>query len=80
MTLNFCTRTARKIRRLGYARKAAARYAGLFYIFMLLVRGIMGPMNVPSQVMLYRITGSGEMSAGARAGSASPAFSGIHRH
>jgi hypothetical protein len=101
MTINFCTRTAWRIRKLGYARKAAARYAGFFYIFMLSVCGIIGAMlcpslksmageevarllrlamNVPSHVMINLITGSGKLSAGARAGRTSPGFSGIRRH
>jgi len=41
MTEEFCTRTARKIRKLGAAPKAAAFYSRFFYLSMLSVSGIM---------------------------------------
>jgi len=80
MTLNFCTRTARKIRRLGYAPKVAVRLSGLCYLFMLFLRGLMGPIGIPSQVLINQITGSGKFFSGARAGISSPDFSGIRRN
>jgi len=40
MTEEFCTRTARKIRKLGAAPKAAAFYSRFFYLSMLSVSGI----------------------------------------
>ena len=39
MTEDFCTRTARKIRRLGRPETTARRYAGFFYVSMLSVCG-----------------------------------------
>jgi hypothetical protein len=41
MTKEFCTRTARKIRKIGYAPKAAVFYSRFFCISMLSVSGIM---------------------------------------
>jgi hypothetical protein len=79
MTLNFCTGTARKIRRLGYAHKVADRISRFCYIFMLFLRGLMGPIGIPSQVLIHQITGSGKFFTGARAGIISPGFSGL-RH
>ena len=40
MSNEFCKRTARKIRKLGYAPKAAAFYSRFFYLSMLSVSGI----------------------------------------
>jgi len=41
MTEDFCTRTARKIRRLGRQKNTARRYAGFFYVSMISVCGLM---------------------------------------
>jgi hypothetical protein len=41
MTEKFCTRTARKIRKLGYAPRVAIWYSRFFCISMLSVSGIM---------------------------------------
>ncbi|PKL69201.1 MAG: hypothetical protein CVV30_06385 [Methanomicrobiales archaeon HGW-Methanomicrobiales-1] len=40
MSNEFCTQTARKIRKLGVAPKAAAFYSRFFYLSMLSVSGI----------------------------------------
>jgi len=80
MTLNFCTQTARKIRRLGYAHKVADRISRFCYIFMLFLRGLMGPLCVPSQGMNGVATGSWNFSSGASAGMISPVSFRIHRH
>jgi hypothetical protein len=37
-----CTRVARKLRRLGVAKKAAARFARIFQIMMAILGGLMG--------------------------------------
>jgi hypothetical protein len=42
MPINFCSRMAGRIRRLGYARTYAARFAGFFCISMLSVFGMTG--------------------------------------
>jgi hypothetical protein len=41
MTQNLCTRTERKLRRLGYAKKPAHLYAGFLYVSMMSVCGLM---------------------------------------
>jgi len=37
-----CTRVARKMRRLGFAKKVAARFARIFQIMMAILGGLMG--------------------------------------
>ncbi len=71
---NFCRKTARGIRRLGYAPECATRYAGFFFVSMLSVWTAAGGVNVPSETAKGWITGSGKSSAGARAGMWSPDF------
>jgi hypothetical protein len=39
MTEDFCTRTERKLRRIGQKRKTARHYAGFFYVSMVSVCG-----------------------------------------
>lgn len=41
MSENLCTRTERKLRRLGYAKKTAHLYAGFLYVSMMSVCGLM---------------------------------------
>lgn len=41
MTNRFCTRTARKMRKLGVAAKTAAFYSRFFYLSMLSVSGML---------------------------------------
>jgi len=48
MTEDFCNRTARRMRRHGYAKKVAHCYARFFYVSMLSVCGVMGTMLDPS--------------------------------
>ncbi len=76
MTQDFCTDTSRKIRKLGYARKPAIRFARFFFSLVMSVCGLMGMYYLLSQVETNRITGSGEWFSGARAGMGSPDFSG----
>jgi hypothetical protein len=76
MTRNFCTKTSRKLRDLGYAPKPALRFARFFFIIMMSVCGLMGIYYLLSQVENNWITGSGNYS-GARAGLVSPDFSGL---
>jgi hypothetical protein len=78
MTLNFCTRTATKIRRLGHPGKIARYYAGFFYILMLSVCGLLG-LFVLVSAQIPAITGSGINAAGPRAADTAPASFGIHR-
>jgi hypothetical protein len=76
MPENFCTKTARKIRKLGYARAVAIFYARFFYSVMLLVCAVMDILCVPPENM-FANAGFGKSPAGARAGIPVPAFSGI---
>jgi hypothetical protein len=74
MMENFCRRTARGIRRLGYAPKCATRYAGFFFVSMLSVWSAAGVLNVPSEAVDGWISGSGKSPAGARTGIVLPDF------
>ncbi|MCX6682383.1 MAG: hypothetical protein NTY71_05295 [Methanoregula sp.] len=83
MTEDFCTRTARKIRRLGRPEKTARRFAGFFYVSMLSVCCLMGDAPCPEgqgeegpersfalpSVQVIPGTGSGIFCADARAAS-----------
>ena len=66
MKPNFCTRTTRRIHRLGYTYKAAAFYAGFFCISMMLICAVMGALRVPSQVVNKPTNGLGQSHAAAR--------------
>jgi hypothetical protein len=48
MTEGFCARTARRIRKFGYAPKAAVRISRFCYVSMMSVSGMMGAMLDPS--------------------------------
>jgi hypothetical protein len=48
MTEYFCNRTARRIRKIGHAPKAAVRIARFCYVSMMSVSGVMGAMLDPS--------------------------------
>ena len=52
MTEDFCKRTARRIRKFGYAPKEAVRISRFCYVSMLSVCGVMGSMLDPSLVSL----------------------------
>jgi len=65
---NFCTRVARKLRRLGYAKKAAARFARIFYVLMLIACGLMGLFFIIPRELFEPITIAGRMHADARNG------------
>jgi hypothetical protein len=79
MTLNFCTRTARKLRRFGYARKVAARYARFFYVSMISVCGLFGLLDGMPEVLNWMGIGSGKSSADPRAASLLSADFGLRR-
>ncbi|HNX16858.1 MAG TPA: hypothetical protein PKM50_00855 [Methanoregula sp.] len=42
MFQDFCTRVARKLRRLGIARTVATRVSHMFYVYMIALCGLMG--------------------------------------
>jgi len=80
MTWNFCTLTARRIRRLGYTPQRAIWFAGFFFISMLSVCAAGGLLaHYPNDDCGW-ITGFGISPAGARAGIISPDFFRIHRY
>ena len=78
MSLDFCTRTTRKLAKLGYEKKVARRIARFCFVSMTLVCGLFGlfeRMKAP----IHLNTGFGMHAAGARAGTVSPASSLIRR-
>ena len=52
MTEDFCKRTARRIRKFGYAPKESVRISRFCYVSMLSVCGVMGAMLDPSLMSL----------------------------
>jgi len=80
MIQNFCRRTARGIRQLGYTPACATRYARFFFVSMLSVCSAAGVLNVPSKGVNGWTTGDGISPAGARAGTLSPYFFRIRRY
>ena len=73
MFQNFCTRVARKLRRLGVARKAAARFAKFFYVSMITMCGLFGlSFDIP-QELFEPIAIAGKMHADTRYGTLLPA-------
>jgi len=78
MIQDFCTRTTRKLRKLGYEKKVARRIAKFCCLSMTFTCGLLGLFeSVKAQIFL--IACSGMHAAGARAGTVSPAFSLIRR-
>ena len=77
MREDYCTKTSRKLRDLGYAPKPALRFARFFLFIQVSVCGLMGIYELLSQVENISIAGSGEWLSGARAGMISPDFSGL---
>jgi len=78
MILNFCTRTTRKIQRLGHAKKTARRYARFFFVSMMNLCGLFG-LDIVQSGQIPAITGSGHIPTGSRAASPAPASSRIQR-
>jgi hypothetical protein len=76
MREDYCTKTSRKLRNLGYAPKPARLFARFFLFIQVSVCGLMGMYELLSQVENDQITGSGNYS-GAWAGMISPDFSGL---
>jgi hypothetical protein len=80
MTWNYCTLTARKIRRLGYAPQHAIWFAGFFFISLLSLCAAGGLLvHYPDDDREWT-AGSGRSPAGARAGRISPVFFRIRRY
>jgi len=78
MSLDFCTRVARKARGFGYEKKIARRLAKFCYLAMTFTCGLFG-LFLGEKALISWITGFGMHPAGARAGNVSPAFSLIRR-
>jgi hypothetical protein len=78
MSLEFCTKVTRKITKIGYPKKAARRFAKTCFVLMTLTCGLFG-LCENGKAPLYLTAGAGAVSAGARAGSSSPASSLIRR-
>ena len=70
-----CTRVARKLRRLGVAKKAAARFARIFQIMMAILGGLMGLFFEIPHELFGLISRSGKKFAGTRYGLFLPAVS-----
>jgi hypothetical protein len=80
MTWNFCTLTARRIRRLGYAPQRAIWFAGFFFISMLSVYAAAGLCIHSAREVCEWTAGFGKSPAGARAGIILPDFFRIRRY
>ena len=61
-----CTRVARKLRRLGVAKKAAARFAKIFRIMMAILGGLMGLTFEITHELFEPVTVAGKNPAGTR--------------
>jgi len=68
MSLNFCTKVGHKIRRLGYAPKAAARIARCCQFLMTFACGLMGLYSIASPEIHGAPAGAGTVPAETRAG------------
>lgn len=79
MSWNFCTRVARKMRRIGYARKAAARFAKSCYLLMLTACGLLGLFFIFPAELHEPIAIAGKSDAGTRYGLSLPATFAIRR-
>jgi hypothetical protein len=78
MSVDFCTRTTRRIVKHGYEKKVARRIAKFCYLSMTLVCGLFGLFErMKSPIHLN--TGFGMRAAGARAGTLLPTSSLIRR-
>jgi hypothetical protein len=78
MSVDFCTRTTRKLRKLGYEKKVARRIAKFCYLSMTFTCGLFGLFE-RQKASIWLITCSGIHAAGARAGIVSLASSCIRR-
>ena len=79
MFKHFCTRVERKLRRLGVARKAAARFAKFFYVSMITMCGLFGLFFVIPRELFEPIAIAGKMHADTRYGTLLPAVFIIRR-
>jgi hypothetical protein len=78
MTLDFCTQVTRKAMKFGYEKKVARRIAKFCYLSMAFTCGLFGLFE-KGKAQIWLIACSGMYTAGARAGTVSPASSLIRR-
>lgn len=78
MPENFCKAVGRKLRRLGFARKAAARIAKCFSVIMVVTCGLLGLCFVIPRELYEPITGAGMSDADARPGTFFSAVQHLH--
>jgi len=78
MSLDFCTRLTGKIAKLGYEKKPTRRLAQFCYLAMTFTCGLFG-LFLGEKAPIFLIAGFGMHTAGARAGTVSPASSLIRR-
>ena len=79
MFQNFCTRVARKLRRLGYARKTASWFAKFFYVSMITTCGLFGLFFIIPDELFEPISGAGMRREGSWPGTLLPAVFIIRR-
>ncbi len=68
MAQKFCSRTTRKLQRMGLSRKLARFYAGFFYVSMMVVCGLFGLLDGMAALPYYPENGAGIRFADARPG------------
>jgi hypothetical protein len=79
MLHHFCTTAARKLRRIGYAAKAALRFARIFSVILASVCGLMGVFFCDREELYQPIAGAGRLHADARSGSFLSAAAALRR-
>ena len=80
MSWNFCTKLARKLRRIGYAeKKLAARLAGFCCLMMAAACGLLGIFFGPDKELYEPYSCAGRDGTGPRPGTLLPAVFIIRR-
>lgn len=74
-----CTKAVRKLRRLGYAKKGAARFVGIFRIIMAILCGLVGVFFEIPEELSEPTAIAGKKPADSRQGTLLPAVFAIHR-
>lgn len=75
----FCSMVEQKLRRIGYAAKAALRFARIFSVLFASICGLMGVFFCSEQELPEPITGAGKLHADARSGSFLSAAAALRR-
>jgi len=79
MSWNFCTKLARKVRRFGYAKRAAARLSCFCSLMMAAACGLLGVFFIPDKELYEPVSGAGRDCTGPRPGTLLPAVFIIRR-